>query len=73
MATPQEARKVLNLQVQPVPDERDIELDSLAKIVLDEYPRALQDTDLFIDVLNQFGIANDQQVRSRVLELPRPT
>lgn len=62
------------LQPRPSPNnceanEQDIELRSLAEIIIDEYPRALQDTDLFINVLNQFGIADNQYIRSRALEL----
>jgi hypothetical protein len=69
VASPQQTRRGFILQLQSDHDEQEMELQSLADIVLDEYPRALRDTDLFINVLNQFGIADNQQVRSRALEI----
>ena len=42
-------------------------LQSLADSALGEYPRSLRDTDLFINALNQSGIADNQQVRSQAL------
>merc|ERR1711871_665304 len=69
VATPQGAQPVIIISEDL--DEHDIELQSFANIVLDEYPRALRDTDLFIDVLNQFGIADDPAIRARALEIVR--
>eukprot|EP00746_Dinoflagellata_sp_MGD_P125595 gnl/MRDRNA2_/MRDRNA2_60380_c0_seq1.p1 gnl/MRDRNA2_/MRDRNA2_60380_c0~~gnl/MRDRNA2_/MRDRNA2_60380_c0_seq1.p1 ORF type:complete len:921 (+),score=184.48 gnl/MRDRNA2_/MRDRNA2_60380_c0_seq1:252-2765(+) len=50
-------------------ETNDFNLEAFAGLVLDQFPNALRDTDIFISVLDEFGIANEEDVRSRALEI----
>jgi hypothetical protein len=44
-----------------------VDLDAFAKLVLEGFPQALHNTELFIKVLDNFGVAEDDAARSRAL------
>ena len=41
----------------------------MANLVLQEFPSAITDTELFINVLDQFGIAREDALRARALDI----
>ena len=73
VATPQEARPLVTAHaskdgaLQEVCNEHEAALQALSAIILDEYPRALRDTDLFIDVTMSSmrrSVSNNRKNRS---------
>eukprot|EP00928_Gymnodinium_smaydae_P013908 TRINITY_DN15043_c0_g3_i3.p1 TRINITY_DN15043_c0_g3~~TRINITY_DN15043_c0_g3_i3.p1 ORF type:complete len:1159 (-),score=279.96 TRINITY_DN15043_c0_g3_i3:60-3536(-) len=46
----------------------DFDLEALSDLVQEQFPQALGDLDLFISVLEEFGIARDAELRARAYE-----
>lgn len=58
----------------PTPQQKPIEHDAgclrdIASLILDEYPHALSNLELLIDVLGRFGFPDDPWIRSQAVDL----